>query len=150
MGEVRSAIRGLTPVAMEDNGLTTALEELVARTQENFHIPCRLASNRAVLIEDNRIATHLYCIAQEAVHNAVKHARAKEIVVSLKDQGDHVVLEVSDDGGGIPPEVDLGKSMGHRIHALAGREIDDGSHSGPIDGKGTRVTCTLPRGERDG
>ena len=84
VGEVRSAIRGLTPVAIEDNGLMTALEELAARTREHFDIPCRF-----VWIPGGPDRRQPDCDApvphrKEAVHNAVKHARAKEIVVALK------------------------------------------------------------------
>ncbi len=146
VGEVRSAIRGLTPVAIEDNGLMTALEELASRTREHFDIPCRFVCNRVVSIDDNRIATHLYFIAQEAVHNAVKHARAKEIVVALRGAANHVSLEISDDGVGIAPQVELGQRMGLHIMRYRASEIGAALALGSVDGAGTRVTCTLPRG----
>jgi len=147
VGEVRGAIRGLTPVAIEDNGLMTALEELASRTREHFDIPCRFVCSRAVPIDDNRIATHLYFIAQEAIHNAVKHAGAKEIVVALRGAASDVTLEISDDGVGIAPQVELGQRMGLHIMRYRASEIGATLTLGSVDGTGTRVTCTLPRGE---
>ena len=145
--EVRSAIRGLTPVATEDNGLMTALEELATRTQATLGIPCRFVSTRPLPIKDNRIATHLFFIAQEAVHNAVKHARAAAIVIALQKGKDHVTLEVSDDGVGIGPDLDLIQSMGLHIMRYRAGEIGARIAIGNVDadGRGTRVTCTLPR-----
>src|SRR5262249_24325012 len=55
VGEVRSAIRGLTPVAMEDNGLATALESLASRTNEQFGIACHFVGDRKVRLGDHRI-----------------------------------------------------------------------------------------------
>ena len=50
---------------------------------------------------NNTTATHLYRIAQEAVNNALKHSQAKEIRISLRQNDDQIVLEVSDNGVGI-------------------------------------------------
>ncbi|MEI9893827.1 MAG: ATP-binding protein [Chthoniobacter sp.] len=48
------------------------------------------------------LAGHLYRVAQEAVNNALKHATANEIRIGLERQGDSFVLEVEDDGDGLP------------------------------------------------
>src|SRR5262249_49963626 len=63
VGEVRTAIRGLTPVSPDSHGLMTALEELAARTHERIGIPCRFVCPKPVALEDNAMATHLYMIA---------------------------------------------------------------------------------------
>ncbi len=54
-----------------------------------------------VSISDNSAATHLYRIAQEAVNNALRHSQAREIVISLRQFGKEIILEVLDDGIGI-------------------------------------------------
>jgi two-component system, LuxR family, sensor kinase FixL len=53
------------------------------------------------MVANNTTATHLYRIAQEAVNNALKHSKADEICISLKQNDDLIVLEVSDNGVGI-------------------------------------------------
>lgn len=47
-----------------------------------------------VTVSNNSAATHLYRIAQEAVNNALRHSQASEIVLSLKQNGKELVLEV--------------------------------------------------------
>jgi PAS domain S-box-containing protein len=147
MGEVRSAIRGLTPVAVEDNGLAAALEGLAARTREQYGINCWFPGDRAMRLANNRIATHLYLIAQEAVHNAVKHARAKEIRVALGESNGRVVLAVSDDGVGMARHVQSGENMGLTIMRYRAGEIGATLSIEGDDGCGTRVTCSLPQKE---
>ncbi len=53
-----------------------------------------------MLVEDNLIATHLYLIAQEAVHNAVKHSQCRNIRIAV-ESSDFLLLRVQDDGIGI-------------------------------------------------
>jgi signal transduction histidine kinase len=83
-------------------------------------------------------------IAQEALHNIVKHARATHVDVSLCDEDGALTLDVRDDGTGFNPNGDfpghLGlRSMRERITRLGGTfEIE----SAP--GKGTRIRASLP------
>jgi signal transduction histidine kinase len=150
IGEIRNAIRRLTPVAMEDNGLATALEGLAVRTQEQFAIPCRFVGDRSIRLGDNRVGTHLYLIAQEAVHNAVKHAQASQITVKLNNDSDRLTLQVRDDGVGIPCPLPAEPSMGLNIMRYRAAEIGAALAVERDDGRGTRVTCTLPRSKPDG
>ncbi len=86
----------------------------------------------------------IYRIAQEALHNAVKHAQAGRLDLRLCRSGESVVLEISDDGVGFDPMVaflgHLGlRSMVERASRLGGTlEI----HSAP--GHGTRVCARFP------
>jgi signal transduction histidine kinase len=150
IGEIRNAIRRLTPVAMEDNGLATALEGLALRTQEQFAIPCRFVGDRSIRLGDNRVGTHLYLIAQEAVHNAVKHAQASQITVKLSNDSDQLTLQVKDDGVGIPRSLPTERSLGLNIMRYRAAEIGAVLAIERGNGRGTRVTCTLPRSKPDG
>src|SRR5690606_20316966 len=67
-----------------------------------FGVPCKFRTKGTVELADNAAATHLYRIAQEAVNNAVKHAEAGAITVSLTRQQGRLHLRVEDDGQGIP------------------------------------------------
>jgi len=83
-------------------------------------------------------------VAQEALHNAAKHARAREVVVMLEVGASDVGLLVADDGRGFDPRGDfpghLGlQSMRERALAVGGTlEID----SAP--GQGTRLRARIP------
>ena len=65
------------PMAVEPAGLMGTLEELTERTQTLYGLRCTFECPQPVAIEDSFTATHLYRIAFEAVHNAVKYAKAR-------------------------------------------------------------------------
>jgi signal transduction histidine kinase len=140
--DVRNLARGLHRIDVDADGLVTALQNLVDR--EVLKTPCRLEIKRPFHIEDNEAAVHLYRIAREAVINAAKHAQAREIVIRLSRARNGIVLNVTDDGVGIPPSRDRRKGLGfyimnHRADSAGGRlEIKSLKHAG------TRVTCYLP------
>ncbi len=76
--ELRAVMRGLLPVSVDAEGLMAALSDLANRTQQTDKVTCVFDCPRPVFVEDNLVATHLYLIAQEAVHNAVKHSPVPE------------------------------------------------------------------------
>ena len=143
--QTRSLARGLVPVGDEPDALQIGLAELAERTDALGRVHCRLDSPRPIAIGDAFVAGHLYRIAQEAVNNAVKHARAQHITIRLTRDVAKLVLEVSDDGNGLskprtpqPPGLGLG-IMRHRARMIgAGLEIASKR------GQGTTVRCVLP------
>jgi signal transduction histidine kinase len=95
-----------------------------------------------VSVADNLIATHLYLIAQEAVHNAVKHAGARTVHITLKAE-EGLVLSVQDDGTGIPaqPGEGLGlRNMRNRAAIIGAKLTIE-----PAQPAGTVVACVLAR-----
>jgi anti-sigma regulatory factor (Ser/Thr protein kinase) len=82
-----------------------ALEEMARNMREMFHIECRFECEGEVLIADNVVAVHLYRIAQEAAHNAVRHGGAKKIVIRLRTAENEATLDVRDDGRGMPDDL---------------------------------------------
>ena len=85
-------------------------------------------------------------ILQEALTNARRHSGAKSVLVSLRSEGNDLVAEVSDDGGGFRPHTTPGvglRSMQERAVSLGGTlEVE----SEP--GKGTRVWVRVPRPQK--
>jgi PAS domain S-box-containing protein len=110
LGSARDMARGLNPVDASEYGLGDALRMLCASVDAaSPHLTVR-ARVEPVEFEDRRDARHLYRIAQEAVSNAVKHAEATRITVTLhRAPGpggtDTVHLEVRDDGAGVDPSL---------------------------------------------
>jgi PAS domain S-box-containing protein len=116
----RDLARGLNPVRATADGLELALQRLAASigNKNGPHCFCRFPT--PVKISDHEVAIHLYRIAQEAVQNAVKHALAKNISLSLVLQNGHLSLIVKDDGIGLPPNL-RGGGMGlDNMRARAG------------------------------
>src|SRR5215475_12718724 len=80
----RDFARGLSPVDRDEGGLESALEELAASTSRLAGISCSFICPTPVQTLDNRSAVHLFRIAQEALSNALKHGRAKNVVIVLE------------------------------------------------------------------
>lgn len=143
--DVRAFAKGLLPVECDAEGLMSALAELAEETEASHGVVCHLECGTPATIADNFTATRLYRIAKEAVHNAVKHGQASEILISL-DNADAITLRVRDDGVGISPAFAKNRGSGmqimrHRCEVVGGRfEVYSG------DGDGTTVTCTIETG----
>jgi two-component system CheB/CheR fusion protein len=138
----RKLARGLSPVEFEANGLMSALRELAAHVQKIFRVECRLECREPVLIRNNVFATHLYRIVQEAINNAIKHGRARHILISLKPAGVRIALAVTDDGLGFSDETKKSGGMGLHIMKYRAGVVDAALEvrSG-VGGAGTTVTC---------
>jgi len=95
---------GIMPVPIDAEALRSALEDLAATLHAPPTVSCRFDCPLPVMVANNDTATHLYRIAQEAVNNALKHSQADDICISLRQDDDRIVLEVSDNGVGIEDE----------------------------------------------
>ncbi len=141
----RNLARGLSPVEMEAEGLMTAFRELAANLTKRNNIRCTFEIEAPVLIHDDATATHLYRIAQEAAGNAIRHGRAKRIVISLSERGGRLVLTVEDDGRGLTETPSNSDGLGIRIMAHRAAILGGTLSVEPAVTGGTVVTCSLPR-----
>jgi signal transduction histidine kinase len=139
----RQLAKGLHPIEIEASGLMQALEELTAASRELFKISCLFECDSPVLIHDAAASTHLYRIAQEAISNAVKHGKAKHIIVQLESLDDGIVLRVRDDGVGLPDLPRKHTGMGLRIMAHRASMIGATFKAGRAQPAGTEVACVL-------
>ncbi|HLA85165.1 MAG TPA: PAS domain S-box protein [Thermoguttaceae bacterium] len=141
----RALSRGLMPAEIAAAELPAALNDLVLRTGENYGVACRFQCVDCGPASGNQMATQLYRIAREAVANAVAHSRAKNIVIELVMRPEETVLNIQDDGVGIPPQSERGSGMGiqimrYRAGLIGGRmEIDS------LPG-GTLIVCRVTHG----
>lgn len=99
--DIHQLSHGIMPVQIDAEALRSALEELAASTHTPPTVNCHFDCPRPVMAANNTTATHLYRIAQEAVNNAIRHGQADDICISLRQNDDQIVLEVSDNGVGI-------------------------------------------------
>jgi signal transduction histidine kinase len=142
--QTRRLAHGLMPVSLDARGLVDGLSEL-ALQMSHGPIRCEFICGAPVQIRDNTVANHLFRIAQEAVNNAAKHARARHIIVSLSQGRGSLRLQIEDDGRGFPKSkksvARLGlKSMRHRAHIIGAT-----LKTSAAGGRGVTVTCTLKR-----
>lgn len=134
--QARLLARGLSPVELEANGLMAALQELARSSQTLFGVQCLFRCEDDVLLQDNAKATHLYRIAQEAINNAVKHGKAKKIVITLSGLHDRAKLTVADDGDGFSHDPLAGNGIGIRSMM----------HRASVIGGALEIIATKPRG----
>ncbi len=142
VGLARDLARGLHPVELGVSGLTNALRELAFRTHQG--VACRFECPKPIRISDDAISLNFYRIAQEAVTNALKHAKATEIVITLLRNRSGLVLTVEDNGQGITAKKNL-HGMGQHIMVYRANAIGATCETSPRKGGGTCVRCVLPR-----
>jgi len=146
----RSLARGLFSPDLERGGLAVALEGLAHSTQERTGISCEFHCNEEERVQrfDATMLTQLYRIAQEAVANAVKHARANRIVIELDGAGDEIRLNIFDDGAGFHYPIatnGLGLKMMRHGADLIGARFSVSARTSV----GTAVSCVLTKGQFD-
>jgi signal transduction histidine kinase len=125
--------------------VSPSLEELASRFAESSGVTIEFRKEQACGNCANEHLTQLYRIAQEAISNAVKHARAERIVVALSclPRG-AITLSVRDDGIGRSSAKKTTGGLGlgimaHRAQLIGGSLSIENATAG-----GTVVTCTVP------
>ncbi len=146
--EVRSISRNLNPVPVDSQGLMVALTDLVEQTGLQSRVSCTFDCESPVAIEDNVVGTHLFHIAQEALSNALRHALAREVRISLQQNELQIVLRIQDDGHGLPRPLPQREGLGQRIMRNRADMIGATLTIDRAKPKGTVVTCTLTTGMR--
>ncbi|MDO8540319.1 MAG: PAS domain-containing protein [Opitutaceae bacterium] len=141
IAQTRALARGLCPVQLETSGLETALEDLTYQVQRLHGLECEFESKGPVGVCETSVAIHLYRIAQEAITNAIKHASARRIKVTLDFTRENKTLDIEDDGCGFDPNVAHGPSSGMSLMpyraAMIGGTLTVTSHPDA----GTKVDC---------
>jgi PAS domain S-box-containing protein len=135
--ELRDLAAGIYPPALTVRGLPAAVRSLAARLPVPAEIVCDLDRRLPPALESNA-----YFFVAECLTNAVKHARATRISVTLALGSEHLELAVSDDGvGGVPTSPRGASLVGlhDRVSALDGTL----TISSP-PGRGTRVVARVP------
>lgn len=142
--EARAVAHGLCPLESDPEALAAALRTLTDRIRASSGIACTLETNGNVRVADAATANHLYRIAQEATSNALRHAYANRIAVTLNGSEGSLLLEVEDDGDGLPDSSHargMGlRTMSYRADLMEGSLIATTGANG-----GTRITCRVPR-----
>lgn len=142
----RNLAHGISPAEMETEGLVTAFEEFAANTSQMFKVECVFDCEAPPRIDDTAAATHLYRIAQEAVHNAIRHGKSRHIVISLSRHKKRMDLTIEDDGSGLPEDWRKQRGLGTRIMAHRAGMIGGTFSIEPNPTGGTFVKCSIPAG----
>lgn len=145
-GQLRRLSRELRPTILDDLGLVPALEWLTQGVGERTGIPVHIVAPIGRL--PSTVETALYRIVQEAITNAIRHAKPTRITVRLWKEGAIIHAAVNDDGLGFdagatmnhPGDLGLGLiGMRERVEALGGRLALRSAA-----GHGTEVSVEIP------
>lgn len=144
LNELRAVIFELRPADLAD-GLVASLRKHVEVLDRAHETTVRIAADEAVVLPEEHEAV-AFRITQEALYNALRHARARTVEVRLATEGGRAVLEVADDGSGFvasdtaEPQGGLGlTSMRDRAYSIGGGLTIDAA-----PGKGTTVRLEVP------
>lgn len=139
IAQTRFLARGLVPLSREPDSLQIGLAELVQRTRALGRMTCEFECPLPVTVHDFNVAGHLYRIAQEALHNVVKHSAASRVRVHLAREGKVLVLQIADNGKGLTKGSDPGLGLGvmeHRARVIGGQLT-----VATRRGRGVTITC---------
>jgi signal transduction histidine kinase len=144
VAQVRDLARGLMPVQMYEAGLPAALEQLAASVSHLQNTTCVLRHDGKVNVQTPTVAIHLYRIAQEAIHNAIRHGGAHNIQIHLREKGPAATLSVVDDGAGLSRSGEQSNGMGLSIMSYRSRLIGGDLKIAEPKAGGTVICCTFP------
>lgn len=148
LAEVRRIVHALAPPALDDASLATALEDLCRRHEATTRATVTFladGSSAAEATSPSRDAA-LLRIAQEALANAIRHANAGRIDVTLSYLPHSVTLDVVDDGVGFDAAAVSARSRGHGLGSMRVRAEQAGGTLAveTEPGAGTAVAATIP------
>lgn len=145
LARARTLARGLAPTVIESEGLARALRELAANASKMFVIRCFYDGPETLRLRDEVAALHLYRIAQEAITNAVRHGRAREVGIFLQPRKAGVSMLIRDNGSGLPKRLAPSTGMGLRTMryraGIIGATLEIRSHAGG----GAELVCNFPK-----
>jgi PAS domain S-box-containing protein len=144
MNHARDLAQDLASLDLNERTLASALEELAAHATRLFRVSCRVRVPAEMPQLPSPVVTQLYKITQESVTNAIKHAKATRVVISVATRAGRLVVSIRNNGRSFPKLASGARGMGLRIMSyragLVGGTLE-------VKGKGTRgtlVRCFVP------
>ena len=144
INNTRQLARGLHPVAAEPLGLVAALQKWASEVEALFHIGCVFRCDKPVAVQDVTAATHLYRIAQEAVNNAIRHGKSRNIVIGLTGKNGAGALSIQDDGIGFHKDQANQPGVGLSIMNYRADMVGGSLKVQANEDRGVTITCMFP------
>ncbi len=144
IGETRRLARKLSPVSLETDGLTSALQALADNVSGDGVLKVFVVATERIRLSDPSAANHLYQIVREALNNAVNHSHGSTVSLSVRRLGADLEIAITDDGIGIYPTSAIQPGIGLRAMDYRARLIGAELEILESPQGGTTVRCTLP------
>jgi PAS domain S-box-containing protein len=149
LAEARRSVLTLQPMIIEDAGLIESLQMLVERSNIPGRLRCTFRSN----LEDDEILPvvvrqDLVRIAQEAISNALRHAKSTVISVNLRLDPPNLILKVKDNGYGITTEAETREGFGFANMRARVKKLKGTLDIRTAPGHGTSIVVWVPLNPR--
>ncbi|MEO0250442.1 MAG: ATP-binding protein, partial [candidate division WOR-3 bacterium] len=144
--EMRLFLFEMRPVDLERQGLAAVLHQRLAAVEGLADIQARLVTDDKIDLSPEKEEA-LYYIAQEALNNVLKHAKAKNVTIHLVRRRGQIVLEIQDDGCGFNLKKALAKGgMGLENMRERAAKVNGKLRIVSSPQKGTKVIVSVSRG----
>jgi signal transduction histidine kinase len=149
LAEARRSVLTLQPMIIKDAGLIESLQMLVERSNIPGRLRCTFRSN----LEDDEILPvvvrqGLLRIAQEAISNALRHAKSTTISVNLRSDPPNLILKVTDNGRGITTEAETREGFGFANMRARVKKLKGTLDIRTAPGRGTNIVVCVPLNTR--
>jgi signal transduction histidine kinase len=142
--QARAVARDLASDVIETDNLSVALKGLAKHVESLFQIACRLDIPKSIPLLPPVTVKQLYKIAQEAITNSIKHAKAREVDISLANTGEHLEMTIRNDGYPFPAKRLENGGMGLRIMQYRASVVNGTVEiKRGLQEKGAIVKCTV-------
>jgi signal transduction histidine kinase len=141
----RRVIEDLRPTLLDNMGLFTALRWLASQRAEQAQLELHMEGLDEDIDLPSQTAIAVFRTVQEGIANIIKHARASRLELKARVAGDQLIVELADDGRGVPVGADQKngshglKQMRFRMEAVGGT-----LHVGWRSPSGTRIQISVP------
>jgi signal transduction histidine kinase len=144
LSTVRTIANELAPPALRYQTLRTAIIELAASL--SGHITVLTEISPELSIEDKIIEAHLYKMIQELMHNVIRHAEAKTILILIQQKPRSVYIRFEDDGKGFDVSTIIANQKGRGLSNIQHRAavINGELQINSCPGKGTIYSINIP------
>ena len=139
--EVRNSVSGLAPVKLEQQGIEIALESLISVFRQTSGVDIHFSVEGVDKDLGPVYADVIYRTCQEAMTNAVRHGKAKRIVIILRQAADRIKLNILDDGVGCE---EIKKGFGLSGMEQRVKELDGSLQFGASEEGGFHITVEIP------
>ena len=150
LAEARRSTMSLEAAIVQDSGLIEALRTLADRSSIPGRVHCTFAAN---FVNDEHLPVEvrqdLLRITQEAISNAVRHARSTTINVNLRSTSRKVSLEVRDDGSGMVEGPESGQGFGLNNMRARAKKMGGSLRIHTWPGRGTSIVVSVPLTRRE-
>lgn len=146
IAQTRDLAKMLYPVDIETGGLVSALKTLASNAEKMLGVRCRFKCEKSVSVKNLVEAKQIYRIVQEAITNAVRHGKAKNINIKLRLTKKGTVLSIENNGLDFPKLSPRKKGLGLKIMKYRTDLIGGSLDIRKGDKGGTVIICIFPNG----